>query len=187
MGNERKYTIFEIVNIVFFLLTLVALACKFGLFFKEETRIKFFNIYYYFFTTSMFALSFIISIVNIIKSKKLRNSYEIADCSKDVISTINISVVSFEAFASLFGTISVEKVAFEWLQLIIYLSIIMVCINTLVYYFVREKIVNDFRYYNQRDIINGYIIYAIVISFVFGIIIPNFMLHFGIMKAIRMG
>ena len=188
MGNERKYTVFEIISMVFFVLTLFMLACKFGLFFKLELREKIFDVFYCFLTPFVFVCSISISIFYLIKSKKIKNIYELTDCSKNVVSSINLAVVSFEVFASLFGLkFSSEVIATRWLRLIIYLSIIIVSIDGLVYYFVRQKVKNETVYYKQRDVINYYIIYSMMVSIVLGIIIPNLMLHNGIMEAIRMG
>ncbi|MBR1540779.1 MAG: hypothetical protein IJ629_06505 [Clostridia bacterium] len=185
MGYKRRYTFLEILNILYFLLVLFVLGCKFGIIFDKGTSEKIFHIFYYWCSTAIFVVAIVTVLALLIKSKKIRNSDESNECAKNTMAAINIGVTSFQFLSSLFGTLSIKKIAYEWLQLTIYVSMIVIIINGLVYAYVRERIDKGLGYYNQKDIINKYIIYIIIISFLFGIIIPNLMLHFGIIKMIK--
>jgi hypothetical protein len=184
MGNKRKYTFLEFINAIYFIFVLFILACKFGIIFKDASiSLKIFEIFYYKISIAVLLVALIIVLILIIKSKKIKNSDESTDCSKNIIAVINILVISFQFIFSLFGALSNENVAFEWLQLIIYISIVVEIIDFVVYSYVRTKILENFSRYNQTTIVNRYIFYAVTISFVLGIIIPNLMLHYGIVRA----
>ena len=185
MGNKRKFSVLEIFSILYFVVVLFVSVCKFGLFFKPELREKIFEIFYYFGATTIFGISIITILIFLAKSKKIRNIEENMDCSINIVSGINVAVISFNLLASIFGTIVVKEIAFEWLQIIIYFNIVSIIIDQLVYFFVKSCILKNTNNYLQREIVNKYIIYSVVSGFMLGIIIPNIMLHFGIIGAIR--
>lgn len=183
MDYKRKYTILEIFNVLYFLALLFVIACKFGLFFEKKVRETIFNTFYYSISPIIFVISIVLIIVFLIKSKREMSN---EDGLKNLISTINMGTISFDFIVSLLGTILIQKkIAYEWLELTIYVNMIVIIIDSLIYAFVRGKILNNFSYFDQKDIINKYIVYVIIASFIFGIIIPNFMLHVGIVEVIK--
>lgn len=185
MGYKRKYTFFEVLNIIYFLLTLFVLMCKFGLIFDKVLAEKIFHMFYYWCSTITLGIAAPLILFFLTKSKKIRNNDEGESCAKNTLAVFNIAATAFQFLASMFGTLHQKRIAYEWLQLTIYVSMIAIIVNTLVYIFIRERVSKKTNFYNQKDTINMYIIYIIVVSFLVGIIIPNLMIHFGIIKMIR--
>lgn len=186
MGNKRKYTFWEVVNIIYFLVVLFVMACKMGLFFPFAIREKIFEYFYDWCATTIFVIGLVTIIVLSIRNRKIKNKDDSMSCCRNAIATTNIEITSFVFLASLWGTVFFKKtIAFEWLQLTIYINMIVMIINSLIYVFVRGRLMNHTNYYNQNDVVNKYLIYAFIASFALGIIIPNFMLHAGVMNAVE--
>ena len=59
MGYKRKYTVLEIVNVVYFLSAIFVLSCKMGFFLKLELRERIFDVFYYWCSTVILALSIV--------------------------------------------------------------------------------------------------------------------------------
>ena len=184
MNYKRKYTILEIVNIVYFLAAIFVLACKMGLFFKLELRERIFDVFYYWCSTVIFALSILTLIGLIVKSKKQYNSDDVEECSRDTISVLNMAIISFDFLISLIGTLNIEVIAFQWLQITLYINLIVIIIDMLVYYYIRGRIVSQFDFYSQKEVINKYFVYAIIASLLLAVVVPNLMIHQGVMAAI---
>ena len=185
MKSEKKYTLLEILSGSYFLIVLFVMACKFGLFLKLELREKLFDVFYYWCSTIILAIAVVIFIVLMIRSRRDRNLQDISENMRDLAAIINIVILSFEFIASLFGTLTVKKIAYEWFQLTIYVNMIALIIDQLVYVYVRSKLLLCYGGFDQKEVINKYIVYGIIVALLLGVIIPNLMLHFGIMEAIR--
>jgi hypothetical protein len=185
MGKKRRYTFLEIVGALYFILTLLVLAIKFGLLLSKELSEKIFNVYYSYVLPTVFVISLIISLICIVKSKKIRNRDDSTDEAKSAIATINISVISLESLATFFELSLGKEISFGWSQVTIYFCIIAIIIDFLVYEFTRSRLLVNFSTYNQSSIVNKYILYAIIISFIFAIIIPNLIIHYGVIATIR--
>lgn len=185
MEKNKKNDLWHIISILYFLLALFMLTLKFGIILKNRNiAYRIFEIYYYTLIPTIIISLFLI-IVFIVKSKREKNEESGNRISKSIISLINIFIISFEVFASLFRTFSIELIASNWFRLTIYVSIIFIVIDVVVYLFVRGKIINEYSLYMQNSIINKYIIYAVIVALLLSIIIPNFMIHYGIMSVIK--
>ena len=75
MGYKRKYTFLEILNILYFLLVLFVLGCKFGIIFDKGTSEKIFHIFYYWCSTVVFVVAIVTVLVLLVKSKKIRKKF----------------------------------------------------------------------------------------------------------------
>ena len=185
MEKDKNKEILHIISVSYFLLALIMLAIKFGIIIEDKfLAYKIFEIYYYALIPIM-AISFILIIIFVIKSKKMRSLEDGNKLCKSILDLINIFVISFQVFTALIRTFTVELIANNWFLVTIYISIIFIIIDFLVYLFFRHNIVNEYNLYNQSLILDRYIIYAVIVSFLFAITIPNFTIHFGIMNAIK--
>ena len=185
MEKSKNNDFIHILSVAYFLLSLIMLAIKFGIIIEDIfLAYKIFEIYFYTLIPIM-VISFLLIIFFVVKNKKMRSFEDENKISKNTIALINIFVISFQVFAALIRTFTVELIANNWFLVTIYISIIFIIIDFLVYLFFRHNIVNEYNLYNQSLILDRYIIYAVIVSFLFAITIPNFTIHFGIMNAIK--
>ena len=184
MGKDEKNDFFNIISIAYFLVTLIMIAIKFGIVIEINLANKIFEIFYYYITIPVLVVSLILLVFYIVKSRRTKSSEDVNKISKKIASLLSNFTISFEVFASLFRTFNIDLISCNWFLLTLYITMISVILNIIIYLYFRNKVSNEYNLYNQNAIINKYIIYSILVSFILAIILPNITIHFGIISAI---
>lgn len=182
MGNKRKITGLEIINIIYFLLMLFVIGTQFLQNFEYKEQHHILTIFHHYVAVVMLILSIIIALILIIKSKVIKNANDFADISKSIAATLNILLTSFQFIATLWGIFSIENLSIPWSKVIIYVCLVLLIIEFLIYAFIISKIADNFSIISLQTLINRYIIFVVTAGIILGIIIPNITFHFAIMN-----